>query len=242
MRLDGKHALVTGGGSGIGAATVRRLREEGARVTVADIDEVSAKEVADEVDGHAVALDVTDAESVRDAMADATLALGPVDVLVNCAGGDRAAMFVDTDEQDWQRVLALNLTGAMACARAVLPSMLERRTGAIVNVASEAGRVGTFGGAPYAAAKAGLLGFTKSVAREVARFGVRCNAVAPGPIETPMLAAVGDRLREGMVAATIMGRAGQPHEVAAAIAYLASDDASFVTGETLSVSGGLSMI
>ena len=241
-------AFVTGGASGIGAATVRRLAKEGARVVVADLDEQGAWAVADEVEGIAVAVDVADTASVRAGVAAAEEAVGPVDVLVNNAGADRFAMFVDTDEATWDQVLAVNLRGAIACTHAVLPGMLERRRGVIVNVASEAGRSGVVAGSIYSAAKAGVIGFTKAIAREGARYGVRCNAVAPGPIETPLLegsvaayGAKGARLKQLMVDTTAMGRSGRPEEVASAIAFLASDDASYITGDTLAVSGGLSM-
>ncbi len=247
-RFDDRVVLVTGAASGIGAATALRLAAEGARVAVADIDDVAAKEVAASIDGFVVHVDVTDNASVRAGIAEAASALGPIDVLVNNAGGDQLALFVDTDEAMWDRALALNLRGTIACTHAVFAGMLERRTGAIVNVASEAGRVGTAGGALYSAAKAGVIGFTKSIAREGATRGVRCNAVAPGPIDTPLLngaaeaaGVLGARIREKMVAATLVSRAGRPEEVAAAIAYLGSDDSSFVTGETIAVSGGISM-
>jgi 2-hydroxycyclohexanecarboxyl-CoA dehydrogenase len=204
--------------------------------------------VAGEVESFATGLDVADPGSVRGALAAATDALGPVDVLVNNAGTDRFAFFVDSDEALWDLVLGVNLKGVLACTHAVLPAMHERGGGVIVNVASEAGRVGSQGSATYSAAKAGVIGFTKAIARESARFGVRCNAVAPGPIETPLLdraaaehGEIGVRLKQGMVAATAMRRSGEPEEVAAAIAFLASDDASYVTGQTLNVSGGLSM-
>jgi 2-hydroxycyclohexanecarboxyl-CoA dehydrogenase len=245
--FDGTTAVVTGGASGIGAATVRRLADGGAFVVVADRDAEGAELMAKEVDGVPVAFDVADVGAVRAAFASVAADVGPVDVLVNNAGADRFAMFVDTDESDWDTVLAVNLKGGIACTHAVLPDMYRRRRGAIVNVASEAGRVGTVGGACYAAAKAGLIGFTMSIAREAARYDVRCNAVAPGPIETPLLESVvtghpkGSQIKQGMVDATVMGRTGSPDDVAAAIAYLASDDAAFVTGHTLAVSGGLSM-
>jgi len=247
-RLGGRTAFVTGGASGIGAAAVRRLAAEGAQVVVADRDKDRAVRVADEIGGIAVYLDVADTASVGAAVAEAELVAGPIDVLVNNAGGDRLAWFVDTDEDDWDLVLAVNLRGVIACTHAVLSGMHERRAGVIVNVASEAGRVGTVGGATYAAAKAGVIGFTKAIARESARYGVRCNAVAPGPVDTPMLNGLpevsgefGAGVRRAMIAATAMRRVGTPDEIAGAIAFLASDDATFITGETVAVSGGLSM-
>jgi 2-hydroxycyclohexanecarboxyl-CoA dehydrogenase len=248
MRLEGRTALVTGGASGIGAATARRLAAEGARVAIGDLNEDGAREVASEIDGHATALDVTDSASIRAAVDSARQALGPIDVLVNNAGTDRFAFFVNSDEELWDFVLGVNLRGVLAMTHAVLPGMHELGRGAIVNVASEAGRVGSQGSATYSAAKAGVIGFTKAIAREAARYGVRCNAVAPGPIETPLLNAaavvygeIGERLKQGMIAATAMRRSGEPEEVAATIAFLASDDASYVTGQTINVSGGLSM-
>ena len=248
MRLEGKTALVTGGASGIGAATARRLAAEGARVAIGDIDEDGARELAGELDGFSCRLDVSDVVSVREAVAATVAAVGEVDVLVNNAGTDRFAFFVNTDEELWDFVLGVNLRGVLAVTHAVLGSMQQRRSGSIVNVASEAGRVGSQGSAVYSAAKAGVIGFTKAIARESARYRVRCNAVAPGPIETPLLNAaplmlgeIGERLKQGMVNATALGRSGQPEEVAAAIAFLACEDASYVTGQTLNVSGGLSM-
>jgi 2-hydroxycyclohexanecarboxyl-CoA dehydrogenase len=248
MRLDGKIAFVTGGASGIGAATARRLAAEGARVAIGDLNEEGAQEVAGELDGFACPLDVTDMASVRAGVDAAVQELGDIDVLINNAGTDMFAFFVNSNEELWDHVLGVNLRGVLGVTHAVLPRMQERRVGAIVNVASEAGRVGSQGSATYSAAKAGVIGFTKAIAREAARYRVRCNAVAPGPIETPLLNAaplvlgeVGERLKQAMVNATALSRSGQPEEVAAAIAFLASEDASYVTGQTLNVSGGLSM-
>ncbi len=248
MRFEGRTALVTGGASGIGAATARRLAAEGARVAIGDVNEDGAREVAAELDGFGRHLDVTDTASVRAAVAGIEERLGPVDVLVNNAGTDLFSYFVNTDEGMWDFVLGVNLRGVLAVTHAVLPGMQERRSGSIVNVSSEAGRVGSQGSSIYSAAKAGVIGFTKAIARESARYRVRCNAVAPGPIETPLLNAapkllgeLGERLKQGMVNQTVMRRCGEPEEVASAIAFLASDDASYVTGQTLNVSGGLSM-
>jgi 2-hydroxycyclohexanecarboxyl-CoA dehydrogenase len=248
MRFEGKTALVTGGASGIGAATARLLAAEGARVGIGDVNEDGARELAGELDGHGCKLDVTDTASVRAGVAAIEGALGPVDVLVNNAGTDLFSYFVNSDEGLWDFVLGVNLRGTIAVTHAVLSGMQQRRGGAIVNVASEAGRVGSQGSAVYSAAKAGVIGFTKAIAREAARYRVRCNAVAPGPIETPLLNAapamlgeIGERLKQAMVNSTALKRSGQPEEVAAAIAFLAGDDAAYVTGQTLNVSGGLSM-
>jgi len=249
MRLEGRTALVTGGASGIGAATCRRLAAEGARVAVTDMNLDGARDVASELEGAAFELNVTSTDSIGAAVSAVEEQLGPVDILINNAGYDEFGFFVKTEEPMWDRVLGVNLRGVIAVTHAVLPGMQERRRGRIVNVASEAGRVGSSGSAVYSAAKGGVIGFTKAVAREGARYGITCNAVAPGPIETPLLMAapealgdIGKKLVETMVGSTVLRRLGQPDEVAAAITFLASDDASFVTGQALGVSGGLAMI
>jgi 2-hydroxycyclohexanecarboxyl-CoA dehydrogenase len=240
---------VTGGASGIGAATCRRLAAEGARVAVTDVDLEGARAIAGEVEGAAFELDVRSTESIRSAVDGAEGELGPIDVLVNNAGYDEWSWFTQTDEALWQRVLAVNLVGVIACTHAVLPGMQERRRGRIVNVSSEAGRVGSSGSAVYSAAKGGVLGFTKALAIENGRYGITVNAVAPGPIETPLLMAapeqlgdIGKRIVDTMIGSTNLRRLGHPDEVAAAIAFLASDDASYVTGQSLGVSGGLARI
>jgi 2-hydroxycyclohexanecarboxyl-CoA dehydrogenase len=244
MRLEGRSALVTGGAKGIGEAIVRRLSAEGARVTIGDVDTEGAEKVAAEVGAEAVLLDVTDPDSARATVDGA----GGLDLLVNNAGMDEFSFFTDTDPGLWERVLAVNLKGVLACTHAALPGMQRAGYGRIVNIASEAGRVGSKGSAVYSAAKGGVIAFTKTIARENARFGITANAIAPGPIDTPLLrratelGELGDRIIETMKGATQLRRLGEPDEVAAAVAFLASEEAAYVTGETLGVSGGLGMV
>jgi 2-hydroxycyclohexanecarboxyl-CoA dehydrogenase len=249
LRLAERVALVTGGASGIGAATCRRLAAEGARVAVTDMNAEGARTVADEISGGAYELDVSSVESIGAAIEAAQADLGPIDILVNNAGYDEWGWFTETDPALWDRVLAVNLRGVIAVTHAVLPGMQERRRGRIVNTASEAGRVGSSGSAVYSAAKAGVIGFTKAIAIENGRYGITANAVAPGPIETPLLMSapealgdLGKRVVETMIGSTNLRRLGQPDEVAAAITFLASDDASYITGQSLGVSGGLARI
>jgi 2-hydroxycyclohexanecarboxyl-CoA dehydrogenase len=249
MRLEGKIALVTGGASGIGAATCRRLAAEGARVAVCDVNMEGAREVASDVDGLALEMDVRDTASVREAVTGTESDLGPLSLLVNNAGTDEFGFFKDTDEELWRRVIDINLIGVMRATHAVLPGMLERGGGRIVNIASEAGRVGSSGSAAYSAAKGGVISFTKTVAREGARFGVLCNAIAPGPIDTPLLnrapaelGELGQKVVDVMVRSTAVRRMGSPDEIASVVAFLCSDDASYITGQALGVSGGLAMI
>jgi NAD(P)-dependent dehydrogenase (short-subunit alcohol dehydrogenase family) len=244
VRLDGRKALVTGGASGIGAAIASRLSAEGAEVVIGDINLDGANEVAGELGATAAALDVTDPEASRSVVAEH----GPFAILVNNAGTDEFGFFADTDPGQWERVLAINLTGVLACTHAVLPGMQQAGYGRIVSISSEAGRVGSKGSAVYSAAKGGVIAFMKVIAREGARFGITANSIAPGPIETPLLmqalefGEIGERIVETMKSATQLRRLGTPDEVAAAAAFLVSDDASYVTGETLGVSGGLGMV
>ncbi|MEE9278319.1 MAG: 3-oxoacyl-ACP reductase family protein [Dehalococcoidia bacterium] len=245
--LSGKVALVTGGGRGIGRAITQRLASEGATVAVSDIDEASAKVTAEEVGGGAVGIhiDVADRASVRAGVAAAEQALGPLDVLVNNAGWERVSPFLDSDEEDWARIVAINFIGPLNCFKAVLPGMVERGQGRIVSISSDAGRAGSSGEAVYSGAKAGIIGFSKTIAREMARYGINVNVVCPGPTATQMFDEVtADRpnLREALVRAIPLRRPADPDEIAAAVAFLASDDARYMTGQTLSVSGGLTMI
>ena len=249
MRLAERTALVTGGASGIGAATCRRLAAEGARVAVTDVNLDGARAIADEVDGAAFELDVRSTDSVRAAVEGAEQELGPVDILVNNAGYDEWAWFTDTDEALWQRVLAVNLVGVIACTHAVLPGHAGAPPRPDRERVVGGGARGSSGSAVYSAAKGGVLGFTKAIAIENGRYGITSNAVAPGPIETPLLMAapeqlgdVGRRIVDTMIGSTNLRRLGHPDEVAAAIAFLASDDASYVTGQSLGVSGGLARI
>lgn len=234
-----RRALVTGGASGIGAAVVQRLVADGLEVVFCDWDADAGAALAAESDAAFIQLDATDGAAVE-ALFAARPAFG---VLVNNVGADQHAFFTHTGPSDWRRLIALNLETAFAFCHGALPGMQTAGYGRIVNVASEAGRLGSKGGAVYAAAKAGLIGFTRSLARENARYGVLANAVAPGPIRTPMVeravAEVGDRLLQDMAELTLMKRLGEPREAAAAIAFLCSEEASFITGEVLGVSGGM---
>jgi 2-hydroxycyclohexanecarboxyl-CoA dehydrogenase len=242
-RLAGQRAVVTGGGRGIGAGIARRLAAEGAHVTVADIDLEPARAVAGEIGGEAVALDVADPDAVRAALGgDRTF-----EILVNNAGYDQFCWFTEVTPEQWRRMLAVNLEGVFACTQAVLPAMQRARYGRIVTVSSEAGRIGSKGNAVYAATKAAAVGFSKSIARENARFGITANTLVPGPIDTPLLdkvraqGEIGDRQIAAMIAGTQLARLGSTAEVAAGAAFLASPEAGFVTGETLGVSGGMGL-
>jgi 2-hydroxycyclohexanecarboxyl-CoA dehydrogenase len=245
--LEGKVAFVTGAASGIGRATAVRLGEEGARVAAADLNADGAAATASAIGPDAVGLglDITDLSSVQAAVAEAERLLGPIEILVNCAGWDRVEPFLDSSEETWDRIIDVNLKGVIRCTRSVLDGMISRRSGRIVNVSSDAGRVGSSGEVVYSGAKAGIIGFSKGVARETARHGLRVNVVCPGPTDTPLMAATSEanpRLGEALVKAIPFRRLAKPEEIAAAIAFLASDDASFITGQTLSVSGGLTMV
>ena len=228
-------AFVTGAGRGIGAAIARRLAADGRDVVVADLDGDAARAIAEEIGGRAVEVDVGDADAVRAAIQ----AAGTLEILVNNAGFDDFDFFTAMTPERWRRLIPVDLEGVLACTHAALPAMQAARYGRIVNIASEAGRIGAKGNAVYAACKGAVIAFTKSIARENARYGITVNAIAPGPIETPLLRAMSERAIEAVIAGTQLRRLGTPEEVAAAVAFLASKEASYVTGETLGVSGGM---
>jgi 2-hydroxycyclohexanecarboxyl-CoA dehydrogenase len=245
-------ALVTGGARGIGRAIALALARDGRAVAVGDLLADQAAQVAGEIHDAggralAIALDVTYAHSVAACLQRATDELGPIDVLVNCAGWDQLKPFLASDEAFWRQVIAINYEGALRTTHAVLGGMLERRFGRIVNVSSDAARVGSAHEAVYAGAKAAVIAFTKTIARESARRGVTANVVCPGPTDTALLAGMaqagpsGDQLVAALTRAVPMRRLGRPEDVAAAVAFLAGEDAGYITGQTLSVSGGLTM-
>ena len=242
-RLEDKIAIVTGGGQGIGKAIAGKLAAEGATVVVTDLDEASAKETADALPGAvAIRADVTDRQGVQAMVGRVVEQFGRVDVLVNNAGWDKASSFVDSDPADWDRAIGINLYGVLHTCKAVVPVMAGQGAGAVVNLGSDAGRVGSSGEAVYSAAKGGVIAFTKSLAREMARHQVRVNCVCPGPTDTALFAEfAGPKLREALTRAIPFRRLGQPDDVAGIVAFLASDEASFITGQTVSVSGGLTM-
>lgn len=247
MKIDGKTAVVTGGASGIGKATTFELARCGARVILADIDEkggaAAQKEAQDAgLSVEFVRVDLTDAASVDQFAEQVLKQTGRVDILVNTAGWGRAQPFLDNPPEFWDRVIAINLMGPIRLTRRLLPAMFEARAGKIINVASDAGRVGSLGETVYSAAKGGLIAFTKALARESARYNVNVNCVCPGPTDTPLYQAVPEKLRDAFIKAIPFRRVGKPQEVADAIIFFAGRRSDYVTGQVLSVSGGLTMV
>ena len=252
QRFEGKTIVVTGGGGGIGGATSLRFGKEGGRVAVFDLNLEAAEKVAAQIraDGgaaQAFLCDITDRASVDAAVAATEEKLGPIDVLVNNAGWDVFKPFTKTEPAQWDKLIAINLTGALHMHHAVLPGMAARKAGRIVNIASDAARVGSSGEAVYAACKGGLVAFSKTIAREHARHGITVNVVCPGPTDTALFAEYKEgagnpeKLMEAFTRSIPLGRIGQPQDLPGAILFFASDDAAFITGQVLSVSGGLTM-
>jgi 2-hydroxycyclohexanecarboxyl-CoA dehydrogenase len=240
--LSGKSVLITGGGGAIGRAICARFAEEGARLLVADRNGEAAADVAEAVQGKALAFDIADYDAARGALANAQ-----IDVLVNNAGWDRFQNFVDTKPDDWDTLIDINLRGPLNMHHIVLPQMIARGRGRIVNISSDAARVGSSGESVYAACKGGIISFSKTLAREVARKGITVNVVCPGPTDTPILRGflgegeAGQKVYEALVRAIPMKRVGQPDDIPGVVAFLASDEAAFITGQVISVSGGLTM-
>lgn len=250
--LDGKTVVVTGGGGGIGGATCRRFAGEGAQVAVFDMNLEAAQKVADGIRAaggvaQAFKCNITDRAEVDAAVAAAEAALGPIDVLVNNAGWDVFKPFTKTVPAEWDKLIAINLIGALHMHHAVLPGMAARKRGRIINIASDAARVGSSGEAVYAACKGGLVAFSKTIAREHARHNITVNVVCPGPTDTALFddykqgAGNPEKLMEAFTRSIPLGRIGQPDDLPGAIVFFASDAAGFITGQVLSVSGGLTM-
>jgi 2-hydroxycyclohexanecarboxyl-CoA dehydrogenase len=240
--LSGKSVLVTGGGGAIGRAICLRFAEEGAALLVADRNKDAAEKVARDAGGKALVFDIADYAGAKAAIGAAT-----VDVLVNNAGWDRFQNFVDTDPREWEALIDINLRGPLNMHHIVVPQMLARGRGRIVNISSDAARVGSSGESVYSACKGGIVSFSKTLAREVARKGVTVNVVCPGPTDTPILRGflgegeAGQKIYDALVRAIPMKRVGQPGDIPGIVAFLASDEAAFITGQVLSVSGGLTM-
>jgi len=248
--LKDRRILLTGGGSGIGRATAIRLAEEGCIVGLLDINEAGARETAAQCNGRAT---VWSTDITNRAQIDATVdrfeqEIGPIEGLANIAGWDKAQNFLDTDTALWDRVIQINLYGPLHMHHAVLPRMVSRGFGRVLNVSSDAGRVGSSGEAVYSACKGGIIAFTKTMARELARRGITLNVLCPGPTDTPLLEAVmsaspeGGKISAAMARAIPLKRIGKPEDYHGTIAFLLSDDAAYITGQTLSVSGGLTMV
>ena len=252
MKLRGKTALVTGGGRGIGRAIALGLAQEGAQVAVLDILADNAAAVAREIEATgvkalALACDLTKRAQVDRAVADTLAQFGQIDILVNNAGWDRMEMFLESEEETWDKIIAINFKGMLYVCKAALPSMVARAQGKVISIASDAGRAGSTGEAVYAGTKGAIIAFSKTLAREMARHKITVNVICPGLTKTPLLQSIREqspkteKVIEAVTRAIPLGRVGQPEDIAGAVVYLASPAADFVTGQTLSVSGGLTM-
>jgi 2-hydroxycyclohexanecarboxyl-CoA dehydrogenase len=251
MDLKDKVAIVTGAGGGIGRGIALKFGSLGARVAAADIKFPGAKETVSLLEksggrGLALGTDITDRVQVQEMVKAVLDTFGKLDILVNNAGWDIIEPFTKNNPDLWEKVIAINLKGPIFCIRAVLDHMIERKYGKIVNIGSDAGRVGSSGEAVYSACKGGIIAFTKTIAREMARYQINVNCVCPGPTDTPLLAEItrgetGAKIIEAMTKAVPFRRLAKPEDISGAVAFLASDEAGFITGQTLSVSGGLSM-
>ncbi|MBI4495873.1 MAG: glucose 1-dehydrogenase [Deltaproteobacteria bacterium] len=251
MDLKDKVALVTGAAGGIGRAIALKIASRGGSVVVADLKMEGARETVSLLErsgarGLALRTDITDRLQVEGMVSSALEAFGRIDILVNNAGWDRIEPFIQNTPEFWDQVIAINLKGPIFCTRAVLNHMVGRRSGKIINISSDAGRVGSTGEAVYSACKGGIIAFTKAIAREMARYQINVNCVCPGATDTPLLAELtrgetGAKIIEAMTRAVPFRRLAKPGEISGAVAFLASDEAAFITGQTLSVSGGLTM-
>ena len=250
MNFKGKVVIVTGAGSGIGRATALKFAEFGGTVAALDIDDERAARAAAEIaesGGRAIHIqaDITNYQQVREAAQKVKEAFGRIDVLANCAGWDKIELFMQNEPDLWDKLINVNLKGLIYCTRAVLEYMIQQRAGSIVNVSSDAGKVGSTGEAVYSAAKGGVISFTKSIAREMARYNIRVNCICPAPTDTPLFREVAStmpKVVEKIQKSIPLGRIARPEEQASAIVWLASEDASFITGQALSVNGGLNMV
>jgi len=247
MEMHERSLIVTGGASGIGKATALLLAREGGRVLVGDVDEAGGRAVAAHAAAERLAveflpLDLTRTESIAAFAAAVQQRAGRVDGLVNGAGWDRIQPFMENPPEMWDQLVAINLLGAIRLSRAVLPPMIEARAGKIVNISSDAGRVGSTGETVYAAAKGGIIAFTKSLAREMARYRININCVCPGPTDTPLFSAQPERMREALTRAIPFRRIAQPEEIAEAVMFFLGRRSDYITGQVLSVSGGLTMV
>ncbi|MDP6391245.1 MAG: SDR family NAD(P)-dependent oxidoreductase [Alphaproteobacteria bacterium] len=247
MKMDGKFVVVTGGASGIGRATVLTLCEAGAHVFLGDINEEGGAETASMADGKGAGatflpLDVTDDGSIEAFAKEVHGAAAQVDAVANVAGWDIIEPFIENTPDFWDKVVRINLMGPIKVTRAFLDPMIERNAGKIVSVSSDAGRVGSMGETMYAGTKGGIIAFTKSLAREMARHRINVNCVCPGPTDTPLFAGQPDRMREALTRAIPFRRLAEPEDIANAILFFASDRTDYITGQVLSVSGGLTMV